>query len=67
MKRMKNRGDVGLDLDVLKMSLAALFCTFWRLERRYLRQPAKVSCSNLVSKEQMHAAVLFACVTYSER
>ena len=29
------------DLVVLKMSLAALFCTFWSLERRYLGQPAK--------------------------
>ena len=29
------------DLAVLKMSLAALFCTFWSSERRYLEQPAK--------------------------
>ena len=29
------------DLVVLKMSLAALFCTLWSLERRYLGQPAK--------------------------
>ena len=29
------------DLVVLKMSLAALFCTFRSLERRYLEQPAK--------------------------
>ena len=28
------------DLVVMKMSLAALFCTFWSLERRYLGQPA---------------------------
>ena len=30
-----------VDLVTLKMSLAALFCTFWSLERRYLGQPAK--------------------------
>ena len=40
MKRMKQRR-TWADLDVLKMSLAALFCTFWSLERRYLGQPPK--------------------------
>ena len=48
--RERSIGVMWADQVVLKMSLAALFCTFGSLEKRYLGHLPKVSCNNLVLK-----------------